>query len=219
MIPQITIDQGFELPDDAHLPAPEEIDEEGYGYFRGVWVIGRVSRDEAREVLSWEQDVVAAIDGLANSVERFDELAHIVEDFEPDDDNPLDAKEFRELSDHERLLLRRCLDSGEELMTGVDLGVAGLALTLAATGFMPVASCRGHAAPHAWSTLPTVFFAGDHDRIALLEDVVIRSGCHLSDGSGNGAGLVVVQAPSVLATMELADAILNLDLPSSRRTR
>lgn len=213
VIPHVPTEPGFHLPDGARLPDPEDVDEEGYGFFRGVWVIGQVPRDEASSLLEWEGDVVRAIDQLADSSQTFDGLARVIEAFWTFGGYVIEPDEFPELTDHDRDVLQGCLDARDDWLDGIELGMAGLALVLAASGFMPVCSCRGHVGPNAWATQPSMFFAGDRNRIALLQTAVIQTGCQLGNGSGNGVGLVVVHAPSVAATMDLADAILKLDLP------
>lgn len=220
MLPEASTTPAFHLPDGARAPMPEEIDEEGFGYFRNVWYISPGQpRDEARALLRWERSVVAAIDGLADSAEAFDELAHVVEEFNTDSDHRrVEESEYPDLTEHERDVLEACLDTGDELLDGLELGVAALVFALAASGFHAAASCRGHASSTAWSDRPTVFFAGEREHIGQLEAAVLASGSRLEDGSVNGNGLVVIRAPSLTAAMNLADAILELGLTPPANT-
>jgi hypothetical protein len=212
VIPHLATEAAFNLPDDAHAPDPEDISEEGYGAFRGTWNIGTGwPREDAAKLLDWERRAVAWVDRHAASAEIFDELAAAVEAFSTDDDLTVD-KEFPELADGLRSELQQLLDDADELLDGIDLGVAGLVAALSASGFFPAASCRGHVGARPWSDRPAVFFGATRDHVALLEAAVLASGSRLDDGSGNGNGLVVIHAPSVVAAMDLAEAILALEL-------
>lgn len=215
VIPHVPTEPAFNLPEGVGLPAPDDVDEEGYGVFRNVWYIAPgYPRDDARARLRWERSAVGVVDGLATTAEGFDALARVVEDFHTDGDHrSVESSEYPDLTDHERNAIEDCLEGGEELLDGLDLGVSALVWALSAAGFLPAASCRGHVGATQWSDRPAVLFAGTRDRVALLEHVIITTGCRLDDGSGNGDGLVAVHAPSVTATMDLAEALIDLDLP------
>jgi hypothetical protein len=209
VIPQAPRRSYFNLPDAARMPLPGEMDGDGLGLFQGVWLVDPGPIGEARDLIAWERSVVATIDGLADSPEGFDALAHVIEDFQTDGDDRIGADEYPQLTGRQRDLLRGCLDSGVQLLDGLDLGVAGLVVALASTGFVPAASCRGHTGVRPWAAAPAVIFAGDHDRVAALRDMVPAADCSLDDASGNGEGLVVVRGSSVVSTMGLADSLLD----------
>jgi hypothetical protein len=213
MIPFVATAAAFNLPDDAHAPDPDEVDEEGYGYFIGVWNIGvGLPHSDAQKLAAWERRAVAFVDERSTGPDEFEDLAVVLESFVTDDDLTV-AGEFPHLDVATAEGAQGVLDSTDELLDGIELGVAGLVAALSSAGFFPAASCRGHAPSSAWADRPTVYFGAARDRVARLESAVLSTGCRLDDGSGNGAGLVAVRAPSVTAAMALTQAILAMDLP------
>lgn len=214
MIPFVATACAFNLPDDAHAPDPSEVDDDGYGTFIGVWNVGvGIPRSDAQRLAAWECRAVSFVDRRSETPHDFEDLAVVLESFVTDDDLTV-AEEFPYLDDATSEGLQEVLDSTDELLDGMELGVAGLVAALSSAGFLPAASCRGHALPSAWADRPTVYFGAARERVALLEDCVLSTGCRLDDGSGNGDGLVVVRAPSVAAMLALTQDVLALDLPS-----
>lgn len=210
MIPESLFDSYFDPPVEAWAPAPDELDDtDGVGFFRDVWRIHPSPVSEIRDLIRWERTVVHRISGLSASVEEFDYLAGIIESFYTDGDSSI-ADEYPEVSTAQEAPLQRCLDHAPRLLDGIDLGVAGLVESLSAVGFVTAASCRGHVGPAPWAEGPTVIFGGDRDRVFALKQAVLQNACGLEDASGNGPGLVVVRAPSVIAAMNLAESLLDV---------
>lgn len=207
MVPETPIESYFFLPDTVRSPRFDELDEDsGLGYFHNVWLVEALPAEDVRRLLEWERASVRVIGEIAESSEGFDRLARVVDTWCTDCDWDL-AVEHPELSAHEREVVAECVDSPGRVMEEIDLGVTALVAALATTGFTPAASCRGHVGDGEWARVPTVVFAGDRERVAALEPLVLGECCNLDD-SGNGECLVALHAPSVLATMRLAESIL-----------
>lgn len=139
---------------------------------------GVLDRDwtDAADALAIEQRLVEAA-SIAGSAEEFDELL--------DDD----------LEDDELMLLG-----------GLDIGVAGTVVALAAAGCAPSTSCRGHHVSRPGSSVvPEVVFWCDHSRAALVRAAAVKAGCSFGvDDEGRAS----VWAPSVLELMTLARLIV-----------
>jgi len=67
MIPQHAIEGTVDLPDAATFwtPKPSDIDEEGFGYFRGTWDIPRTRVADARAVIQLETEIAQMVDRMA----------------------------------------------------------------------------------------------------------------------------------------------------------
>ena len=215
VIPYCEVQPSFIVPPGARLPSPEEVDEEGYGYFRNVWLIRPgVPLEEAASVLAWERQAVGLVDSLVDTAGAFDRAARVIEDFSPDEEELLvTPADYPGLSQETCERLRIWLSLQTLSLGGLDLGIAGMVYALSARGFFPVASCRGHADDSSWSLCPVVIFAGSTQRLGLLRRTVIRAGCSLGDASGNGRGLVAVHGPSIGSMMMLAEMLLRMKLP------
>ena len=57
------------------MPKRDDITEEGFGYFRGTWFIGRVRWRDAEQTVRREADVLEWLDDVAHTAEMFDTLA------------------------------------------------------------------------------------------------------------------------------------------------
>ena len=66
MIPVATPDGSSRLPADASfwMPSPDEMDEEGIGYFRDTWLIADVAPSEAAEVIEIGDEVFSILQEL-----------------------------------------------------------------------------------------------------------------------------------------------------------
>lgn len=108
-------------------------------------------------------------------------------------------------STFEDALQRAEADSVDAEWAGLDLGVAGLVMTLNAAGFATATSCRKHPR-EPWAAYPFVLATGDDDRIAVLRPLVAEAGAGASPGApGEGFG---IYARAVTPLMALATLIL-----------
>jgi hypothetical protein len=195
-----------DLPTEAtyRMPKPEDIGEEGFGYFRDVWLIKDVPVREARQMLAQERRITEVIDALSDTAEGFDRLAHTIEW-----GSNSSWAEAAPATPHERAVLSEfmCEEDEPSPLGGLDLGVAGLVYALATVRIMPAASCRGHTGDRAWSTEPVVLFAATERRARALQPLAARTGCVFAiDGARRN--LLTVEGRSILDTMALGDAVL-----------
>ncbi|MEH3138812.1 MAG: hypothetical protein PGN37_01270 [Mycobacterium kyogaense] len=199
MIPEVVVSGESQIPPQATfwLPDTSELNEEGIGYFRGVWTIVDVSPSEAQEVIEQEQALVALVDHLSANAEDFDRLAHCIEHWDPDE-------EAIEAPSRETAILNAAPSDFEfSPLRGLELGVAGLVYALAANGIVPAASCRGHLGSHAWSESPVVLFAADESHARGLEMPVQGAGCFF-DIDPARPELLAVGGKSITNLMRLA---------------
>lgn len=85
MIPQADITPSVPSPlPTCTMPAREDITEEGFGYFRGTWLVGRVPVSEAHATVAYESEVIDWLDQVASSAEDFELLASAIEAGETD---------------------------------------------------------------------------------------------------------------------------------------
>ena len=199
MIPRVDLIVDIDLPSEASYWVPSDASE-SLGYFHNVRSINNVGSDDARSTVETEQSLVALADRLAVDAEGFDRVAGAIEFYNPDFDyvEPELEGYGEELWD--------CYAGGGGL-EGLDLGVAGLVMALAAVGVLPAASCRGHTGPTAWSPHPVVFFAADRAHAEWLRGVVAGSGCGFSRDDER-PDLLSIVAPSVVECIGLASSIL-----------
>lgn len=189
------------LPEDAQfwMPKPEDIDEEGFGFFRDTWLIRNVPVAEANDVIEEERQIAEAIAGLAQDAERFDHLAGVAEFGRIDDPEwALTEPELKVLADHVSDLPAN--------LGGLEIGVAGLTHALATVRILPAASCRSHPAK-SWSDAPVVLFAATEFRARALEPLVESTGCTFAIDE-NRRNLLVVRGRSIEYLMDLADAVM-----------
>src|SRR4051812_45373317 len=91
------------------MPARGDITEEGFGYFRGTWYIGRATHAEARDVMSDERAIIDWLDQAARGPAEFERLATAIE--KGDTDALEEAVERVPMSSR----VNEALSSGEEL--------------------------------------------------------------------------------------------------------
>lgn len=182
------------------MPGPDDIDEEGFGYFRDTWLIRDVQVRDARCVAAEERRIASAIDGIADNAEHFERLASAVEHGSVDDpDNGLTAAE--------RSVLGQFASDVPAELGGLELGVAGLVYALATVRILPAASCRSHDGLRSWSDAPVVLFATTEFRARALQPLVQASGCTFFIDDARPE-LLAVRGQSIANTMTLADAVL-----------
>jgi len=194
-------------------PRGDEIDDEGFGGFRGTWAIVRPWLRDARRIVHADAELVAVADSASTDAEEFDAVARALEHGEPDDvpEGLAGAAAVLEAID------AHTDDLGEPL-DGLELGVAGTVFLLAALGCYPAASCRGH--PGGWSPYPVIFLAADDHRASVLGDLAAAHGCGL-EAEGSRPNLLCLYSQSVLEMTELAQDIYEhrADFPRKRPRR
>src|SRR6266705_202611 len=86
MYPKTDVELDTELPASAEFwtPEPDDINEEGFGYFRDVWPIVGVPEDEAREMVHKDRAVSSFVSKLASTEAEFDAISKVIETGEPD---------------------------------------------------------------------------------------------------------------------------------------
>lgn len=207
MIPRVELEESPDprVPNGATFwqPGEEELNsDEGFGYFRDVWLIYDVPRALAEEVIKEEGRLVALIASLARDPRDFDQIATALEDRE--------AQELPDWIDgsqaYESLKLEVGPDEPSALM-GLEVGVAGLVYALASAGMYPAASCRSHT-ERSWSDRPVVFFAASRTRAAIVSELMQGSGCGLSVDPAR-PDLISVYAASIEELMALARRIMD----------
>ncbi|WP_329289377.1 hypothetical protein [Streptomyces sp. NBC_01455] len=207
MIPTADIDVDPRFPADLAmgLPDEEEVDEEGYGYFRDVWTIGAVSREEAIAIIEEEQRLVRLVDHASRDHGEFEALATAVERREVD----RLPRGYTEQHPDSDLVHEASLDSDDGVpLEALELGVAGLSYALASAGCFTAASCRSHHSDRPWADRPVIFFAAERSTVHWLATLARDSGCGFADGSERAAKLLVLEAPSITNFMDMASRIV-----------
>ncbi|MEW2302723.1 hypothetical protein AB0958_22585 [Streptomyces sp. NPDC006655] len=207
MIPRIDVKVDPSFPEGVPMCMPEEdeISEEGYGFFRGVWDISGVTHEEARAIVEEERGLAHLVDQVSADPEEFEDVARAVERGDPDclpdgfEDRHPGSEILEIVGDGDR---------EEGVLDGLEIGVAGLSFALSSIGCFPAASCRSHASGRSWSDRPVVYFAAERLTVHWLTPMVRDSGCGFGNGSDRGA-LLFVEAPSITNLMDLANQILN----------
>jgi hypothetical protein len=202
----IDVDPTFPADLDMGLPDDEDVDEEGYGYFRDVWTIGEVSHEEAVSMIDEERRLVTLVDHASRTHAEFEAIAKAVEGGEPD---YLPAGYTAQHLDSE--LVRIVGDYAEDgsPLDALELGVAGLSYALSSVGCFTAASCRSHYSDRSWSDRPVIFFAAERPTVEWLTPLVRQSGCGYTDGSERADRLLIVEAPSIKNFMDLASRIVH----------
>jgi hypothetical protein len=209
--PRMNVELHPELPPIAEFwtPGPDDIDEEGFGYFRGVWPIVDVTEEEAREMLQRDRTASSFVSELASTESEFNLIAKVVETGESDRTKDVTADKRVALSPY------IAEDEDDPLpLEDLEVGVTGLVYALAAAGAYPAASCRGHPGNYAWSEIPVVLFAIDRCRAHVLAPLVSDTGCGFEIDPARRELLSVCSA-SIEDTISLAEAIMS-KLPEFR---
>jgi hypothetical protein len=180
------------------MPKRDEIDEEGFGFFRDTWLIKDVPVSEAREIMAAERRMAEVIDELTSDADDFERLAVVAESAGIDDP-------AEDLSEQERVALSEVVSDVPEL-GGLDLGVAGLVYALATVRVLPAASCRSHLS-RSWSDAPVVLFAATEFRAKALQPLAEASGCTFVIDESRPS-LLAVRGCSIANTMALAEAVM-----------
>lgn len=193
-----TVDPSLPALSSYWVPKPSETDEEGYGLnFREVFALSDVTVAEAKGILTWERNAAEWASAQVTNEPQFESVATYLEAFNPD--NELDDPPFG-------VDLPPDLRDSSYCLWGLELGVSGLSHVMAATGFFPVASCRSHF-ERSWSSEPIVFFASDERRLHEIQPLVASTGCGLGTDLTRGKPLLVVNAPSIVELMRLAQQL------------
>lgn len=182
------------------MPVADEITEEGFGFFRGTWFIGRVRIAEALATISEEAEIIHWLDEMATSAIEFEQLASAIEQQDPDViSEPLRAAVLERGG-------ARVLERGEDAMPldRLEIGVAGLTYALAAVRCLTAACCRSHTSDHSWSDVPVVLFAAPQWRAEILAELAAVEGC----GIDTDRDLLSVYGRSIRDTNRLASHIL-----------
>jgi len=183
------------------MPTRDEITEEGFGFFRGTWNMGRVTVAEAQNTVCEEATIIDAVDELSTTAEDFERLASALESRDPADLSEQLLVAVRQT------VLTPYLDDDNDALTldGLEVGVAGLTHALSAVRCLTAASCRSHAADHSWSDCPVVFFAAPEWRVELLAALISEAGCGLEADRD----MLKIYAASIRDTHHLAKRILS----------
>jgi hypothetical protein len=182
------------------MPERDEITEEGFGGFRGTWLIGHVRVAEAETVVRHEAEIIRWLDSTANDAQTFEVLATAIE--HQDVESLPDSVRTPALDE---ALKRYILDGGEGgPLGGLEIGVAGLTVALSALRCLTAASCRGHASTRSWSPWPVVFFAAPQWRLERLAELIASEQCGLE----STRDMFTVYGASIRDTHRLAKRLL-----------
>lgn len=202
MFPRSNVEIEVSIPEGSSywVPKPSDIDDEGFGDFRGVWPIIKATSRLTKDVIRDERIAAEYVDAHATNPDEFEKLAKEVEDYS----SAYDDEETPEFTSE--------LGAGWDGLEGLELGVAGLTYALSNAGFFPAASCRSHHGEESWSPNPVVIFAGDKPRAVLLEPLVRDAGCGLRTDYSRG-DFLYVYAPSIREMMTLASNLYEHRVP------
>ena len=174
-------------------PSADDIDEEGFGFFRGVWPLF-ATKDDAQAVIADEAKALAILDATSANETEFEANAKAIETYDSDFDDA-----------HGITAMLPVQWGGFD---GLEVGVAGLAFALASNGCFPAASCRSHVAS-SWSDTPVVIFAGSGERVSRLVPLIQASGCGIG-ACASRTELLEIYAASVTALSHLATEVVEL---------
>lgn len=137
MIPTVKRFYSHSIPEDSSfwVPRGNEIGDEGFGYFRGTWAVGRPQLKEVRAILLAEAKLIDILDRIATDANTFEAAAAAIEEM-VDDPLPvwIDKRDQRAIEDPQPF---------ESMFGGLEIGVAGLVQALSAVpGIRTAASCR-----------------------------------------------------------------------------
>lgn len=201
MIPAADVQPEIPSPlPECEMPASDEISEEGFGWFRNTWFIGRLPIAEAAEVVREEGEIMTGLDTVAADPLEFELLAAAIASGEVED-LPDDLRRRAAGAG-----LASYLEDADDVAAvgGLEIGVSGLTHALSAVGCLTAASCRSHATDRSWSDCPVVFFAAPTWRLAILAELIRDAGC----GLDADRGMLKIYAPSARDTHRLADLIV-----------
>lgn len=202
MIPISVVEPEVEFPlPTCEMPVTEEISEEGFGYFRGTWFIGRVPLVDAQAWVREEAEMIAWIDRNASSPEQYEQLASAIEEQNPS----LLEEPLKSIAKANGLSEWLIDDDYEVPLGGLEIGVAGLAYALSSVRCLTAASCRWHINDDSWSDCPVVFFVAPKWRVEILAELIEAEEC----GLASGRGMLTVYGASVRSTHKLAERILS----------
>lgn len=218
MIPHVQLELDATIPESYGYwtPRNDDLSEEGFGFFRGTWLIRGVTLRAAGDVLNEEATLLQLAVDVAADADEFDQLAKVLEEADAEG-----------LSD--RLATPAVLAAVGRYandfppLGGLDLGVAGLVHALSAVGCWPAASCRSHPGDRAWTHRPAVFLAADRHRAHVLQRLVGEAGCGFGlDPSREN--LLLIEAESIEDMINLANLVLRdrrafVPAKPARRTR
>jgi hypothetical protein len=182
------------------MPSSEEITEEGFGYFRGTWFIGRVRVSDAESTVRFEAEIIEWLDAVAPCAEHFELLASAIESGDADS-LPAPLSTIAVGAGIERYL--RAPDDPPPL-DGLEVGVAGLTHALSSVRCLTAASCRSHVTRRSWSDCPVVFFAAPPWRLEVLAELISSAGC----GLGEDRDMLTIYASSIRDTHRLAERVI-----------
>ena len=203
MIPRTHFRLDTEIPEShaGWTPRGSDLEDEGFGFFRGTWVIRGVTIKEAREVVKNETAMVKVVGSLAQDARTFDLICKAFED-EESESIPDDIQEDPRIAD------LQILSSEVTAYTGLELGVGGLVFALSAVGCWPAASCRGHPTDNAWCDHPVVFFACDHHRANTLMTLLASAHCGFGYDPSRSE-LLTVEAESIEDFLVLSRLVID----------
>lgn len=183
------------------MPVPDEISEEGFGYFRGTWFIGRVPIAEAQACIQEEAEIIEWIDKHASSPQEYEQLAAAIEN----SDVSLLEEPLRSRATSNGLTAWLSDDDHGAPLGGLEIGVAGLTCALSVVRCLTAASCRWHVSDQSWADYPVVFFAALHWRVEILAELVAAEACGLT----GDRGMLTVYGASIHNTHQLAARVLS----------
>lgn len=202
MIPIADVEPRVESPlPTCKMPPSDEISEEGFGYFRGTWFIGRVAVGEAQACVQMEADIIEWIDQHASSPQQYEQLATAIEK----QDVTLLDEPLRSTASAGGITQWLNDEHDGAPLGGLEIGVAGLTWALSAVRCLTAASCRWHMTGQSWADCPVVFFAGPSWRVEILAELIAAETC----GLAGDRGMLTVYGASVGHTHQLAERILS----------
>lgn len=202
MIPIADVEPQVESPlPTCKMPASDEISEEGFGYFRGTWFIGRVAVTEAQACVQLEDEIIEWIDKHASSPQEFEQLARAIEK----QDMTLLPEPLRSTAAARGFTQWFTDDDEAAPLGGLEIGVAGLTYALSVIRCLTAASCRWHMTNRSWADCPVVFFAAPSWRVEILAELIRAEACGLS----SNRGMLTLYGSSIRSTHQLAERIVS----------
>ena len=188
------------------MPSEDDLEsDEGFGFFRDVWLIVDISKSEARKILDDDGSLLKVVSNLATSEIEFDDIATALETGSVEGIEGLSSEQLSAMAPYLE---------GIGKLEGLEIGVAGLVYCLAAAGMYPAASCRGHEGSNAWSKHPVVLVASDRNHAVALEPLVSAAGCGFNLDTARPE-LIAIESRSVADTLNLATAVFDNMVESS----